>query len=177
MAQSRGNGGAPGGVSGWWRIAAIVIAIGFVVLGVATGEFLPKSSGNASHTQTNVEWYSFEVASGPGPDGNQTNLTVLQGAKFCVPANATTDGIFALNWATSTTTAVESVRLYALVPNESARPSAEWLYNSTNQSSGGTSFLSLFPNPCSYIWAFTVESNFAVTVLTVTTLTYNVTVS
>jgi hypothetical protein len=175
----QGGAGTAKGVSGWWRIAAIAIAIAFVILSAATGAFLAKSSGSTPHTQTKVQWYSFEVPSGPGPDENGTNVTLLPAPRFCVPDNATTVGIFSLNWATSTTTAVESVQLYALHPSTTGqeRPYAEWLYNSTNQSSGGTSFLSLFPNPCSYDWALSVESSFAVTVLAVTTLTYNVTVT
>ncbi|MGA8302590.1 MAG: hypothetical protein WB873_02680 [Thermoplasmata archaeon] len=151
------------GVSPWWRIAAVILVVLLAVLALSVTVFEPP----ASKILTKVEWSSYEVSAGPG---DTNNVTTIRG--MCAPADAVTVGIFSMVWATSTGKAVQQVRIWTVYP---PNPAVVALYLAVNSSSGGTSFLSLYPEPCSLPWNLDVESNQTVTVAALATLTYNYT--
>jgi hypothetical protein len=114
-----------------------------------------------------VEWSSFEVSGGTG---DPNNVTVVPPFHYCAPSGATTIGIFSTTWDTLSGINVEQVAIWTVIPPDL---SVHFLYQETNESSGGTSFVSPYPTPCSLPWGFDVESSADVEVLFVTTPTYN----
>ena len=157
-------------VSPWWRVIAVVLAAALAVFGLSVAVFFPASSA----TLTKVEWSYYVIPGGPGVDNN---VTTIPGGHFCAPTDAVTDGIFSMIWNSSTGGSVQQVRLWTLYPPTSSYPLGVpvVLYESVNNSSGGTSFLSLFPEPCSNTWFLNVESDQSVVVSATATLTYNYT--
>lgn len=123
---------------------------------------------------TRVEWSQYLIESGPDVENNTTSIL---GLHFCVPSDATSAGIFSMVWATNTGQAVQQVRLWTLLPPNASHPLGVpvVLYESTNASSGGTSFVPSYPYPCSYSWNLNVESVNPVVVSVSATLTFNVT--
>ena len=77
-------------------------------------------------------------------------------------------------WNTTDGESIQQVRLWTVLP---VLPQGKIvnLYLATNSSGGGTSFLSTYPDPCGLVWSLDVESTSTVTVLAITTLTYNYT--
>jgi hypothetical protein len=114
---------------------------------------------------------------GPASGANGDNNTPLGAGTFCAPPSALTAAIFGMVWVTSTGARVEQVSLWAWHPPNSTYPPGYPvnLYVGVNASRGGTSFLSLFPAPCSYIWTISVESLTSVQVYVAATLTFNYT--
>jgi hypothetical protein len=98
---------------------------------------------------------------------------------MCAPPDAVAVGVFTMVWTTSSGEAVQQVRLWTLYPPNATDPLGVpvVLYEALNASSGGTSFLSSYPDPCSLLWNLNVASNQAVTVTAMATLTYNYTAS
>jgi hypothetical protein len=156
-------------VSPWWRILAVALVIVLVIVGLSVTVFLRASPGPASSTE--VEWFSYEIPGGPGVSDNGTNFRATE---FCAPSNAITVPIFSLIWNTSTGKSIQQVRLWTVLP---VLPQGKIvnLYEGTNSSGGGTSFLSTYPDPCGQVWSLDVESNTPVIVLAIATLTYNYT--
>jgi hypothetical protein len=157
-------------VSGWWRVTTIILVVLLTVLGLS----VVVLEHSASTTMTKVDWFSYEVTAGPGID---TNVTTIRG--MCAPSDAITAGIFSMDWSTSTGKAVQQVRLWTLYPPDPSHPlgTPVVLYEATNASTGGTSFVSSYPNPCSLPWNLNVASNQTATVTAIATLTYNYTAS
>jgi hypothetical protein len=151
----------------WWRVLAIGLAAVLVIIGIAV-VILPSTN---PATLTRVEWFGYAIPGGPGVTDNGTTFT---GTQFCAPSNAITVPIFSLVWTTSTGDPIQQVRLWTLLP---ILPQGRIvnLYLATNSSSGGTSFLSTYPDPCGLIWNLDVEADIPVVVLATITLTYNYT--
>jgi hypothetical protein len=153
------------GVSPWWRVLAVLAIVGLVVFWLSS---VIVFSG-APTTRTQVEWSSYAVSGGPGDTNNETTIP---GEHFCAPAYADTVGIFSMVWMTSTGKAVHQFRIWTIIPpNMTITP----LYVASNYSSGGISFLSTYPTPCSLAWVLDVESTEAVVVYAIATLTFNYT--
>jgi hypothetical protein len=156
----------------WWKVASIALSVLVVILLISVVVLL-KSPPT---TTTEVEWSHYKVPSGPGVNNNST---LIPGLHFCAPADATSAGIFAMAWNTSTGHSVQKVRLWTLLPPNATYPLGVpmILYQGLNDSSGGTSFVSFYPFPCANSWTLDVESEQLVTVSVTASLTYNVTSS
>lgn len=162
------------GVSPWWRIATITLVVIVVAIGLSITAFKPSPS---TETLTAVEWSRYAIPGGPAEQENFTNNTEIPGWTYCTPYDALTVGLFTMVWATSTAHPVQRVALWAMYPPNSTYPLGYpvTLYGASNEASGGTGFLSLYPAPCTYTWTITVESSEPVVVYVVATFTYNYT--
>lgn len=149
---------------------AIALALLLVIIGLSVGLLLPSKP----LAPTIVSWSHYEVPGGPGLDNNSTSIP---GFHFCAPSGATSTGIFAMFWGTSTGHPVQKVRLWTLLPPNATHPLGVpvILYQGLNSSNGGTSFVSSYPFPCSDTWVLDVESTQPVLVFATATLTYNYT--
>jgi hypothetical protein len=155
-------------VSPWWRILAVALSAVLLVIGLSVTVFEPPSST----TVTKVDWFGYEVTGGAGDVNNYTEILGM-----CAPPGSITVGIFSMVWASSMGRAVQNLRLWTLLPPNSSYPEGvvDVLYESFNSSAGGTSFLSLYPNPCSLPWVLDVQADQPVTVTAIATLTFNYT--
>jgi hypothetical protein len=165
---------AGSGVSPWWRAIAIILVVLLVVLGLSLALY---KSPTSTTTLTKVEWSHYEIPGGPEAEVNESNTTEIGAGHFCAPPSAVTAGIFSMVWAASTDEPVQQVVLWALYPPNSTYPLGYpvVLYEASNASSGGSSFVPFFPAPCGYTWNIGVKSPESVIVYVVATLTYNYT--
>lgn len=154
-----------------WKLTAIVALSALLVLSVVIILAYQPSNGT-----TQVEWSSYTIDGGPNVSNN---YTIIIGGHFCVPADASGNGIFSMVWSDSNETAVEHVRLVTILPPDPSNPSGVVLilYDVENSSSGGTSFSIHGPTPCDTAWIIDVESSVLVTVTAVTMLVYNVSIA
>ncbi len=178
-AATRESGGRPyrrtaSGVSAWWRAATIGLVILLVLIAVLTFELRPL---NTTKVETQVDWFHYQIASSPQAQANDSNFTLIPQLTYCAPDGALTTGVFSMVWLTLNGAPVRSVALWVVYPSGSGNSLIYGvnLYEGRNSSSGGTSFISAYPDPCGYDWLLQAASSQNVTVYAVATLTYNYT--
>ena len=163
------------GVSVHWRTLSVALVVAFVV--IASFEAYAATRPAVQETFTKVDWSHFTIPAGPGPSANDSNYTNYPELSFCAPSGATTVGLFSMVWSSSSGAAIQSMVIFLILPPTTGHSlgSPEILYEGFNESSGGTSIISFYPNPCGYQWTFAAQSSFAVSVNGVITFTYNYT--
>jgi len=163
------------GPSAQWRTLAVALTVVLVVIASYEGYLSTRPA--SQETLTKVDWSRFTIPAGPGPSANDSNFTNYPELTFCAPSGATTVGLFSMVWSSSSGAAIQSMVIFLILPPTTGHPLGlpEILYEGFNESNGGTSIISFYPNPCGYQWTIAAQSSFAVSVNGVITFTYNYT--